>query len=443
MEDTDLVQMFESHIATGLNNFLGCPAVFNEDALTGIFANSSVTKDGLVVSTVNGVSVEISEEVFAATFELPVEGLTDLSDVPKNLVFDARSFFSISKEQPWTATASQIIDLLSAAHSKSLEVLLIQQKEHGLPIEKSCTSTCLDTSIGSGAVLAQFFSQAKSKCWEQLYCLESPESPPPIPQQQESSSSSSDSQMNFDTTDIPLDDTAEAQTSLLAATVDLSPLLDDLKTSLSQCVDTAHSDILSRLRTIEQGLHNTLGFQNDYFRNLIQGARQEGKNNDDLQILRLNELKKNVMTQGVTVDTASLEIRKAINAASHFDPFADSLGVIRRRDWVRPRCIESTRSVLGKCVYLVTLAMSLFDLQDVCIAIGSTATLDLPMVVDLIGIYGLKGPYCTLTTTNWFLQALSVIPRRSWGDVARRSYHDPLGKFGIVIPEPQWLWAHG
>ncbi|KZV41463.1 plasma membrane ATPase 1-like [Dorcoceras hygrometricum] len=56
----------------------------------------------------------------------------------------------------------------------------------------------------------------------------------------------------------------------------------------------------------------------------------------------------------------------------------------------------STRSVLGKCVYLVTLAMSLFDLQDVCIAIGSLATLDLPMVVDLIGIYGLKGPYsCT------------------------------------------------
>ncbi|KZV53946.1 hypothetical protein F511_43511 [Dorcoceras hygrometricum] len=64
--------------------------------------------------------------------------------------------------------------------------------------------------------------------------------------------------------------------------------------------------------------------------------------------------------------------------------------------------------------------MSLFDLQDVCIAIGSLATLDLPMVVDLIGIYGLKGPYSTLTTTDWFLQALLVIPRGSWGDVARR-----------------------
>ncbi|KZV23649.1 DNA-directed RNA polymerase V subunit 1 [Dorcoceras hygrometricum] len=64
--------------------------------------------------------------------------------------------------------------------------------------------------------------------------------------------------------------------------------------------------------------------------------------------------------------------------------------------------------------------MSLFDLQDVCIAIGSIATLDLPMVVDLIGIYGLKRPYRTLTTTNWFLQALSMIPRGSWGDVSIR-----------------------
>ncbi|KZV24890.1 hypothetical protein F511_16549 [Dorcoceras hygrometricum] len=57
---------------------------------------------------------------------------------------------------------------------------------------------------------------------------------------------------------------------------------------------------------------------------------------------------------------------------------------------------------------------------SICIAIRSIATLDLPMVVDLIGIYGLKGPYCTLTTTDWFFHALSVIPMGSWGDVARR-----------------------
>ncbi|KZV13737.1 hypothetical protein F511_45097 [Dorcoceras hygrometricum] len=54
------------------------------------------------------------------------------------------------------------------------------------------------------------------------------------------------------------------------------------------------------------------------------------------------------------------------------------------------------------------------------------------MVVDLIVIYGLKGPYRTLTTTNWFLQALSVIPRGSWGDVARRF---TMIRWAVV-PEP-------
>ncbi|KZV22208.1 hypothetical protein F511_09426 [Dorcoceras hygrometricum] len=83
--------------------------------------------------------------------------------------------------------------------------------------------------------------------------------------------------------------------------------------------------------------------------------------------------------------------------------------------------------------------MSLFDLQDVCIAIGSLATLDLPMVVDLIGIYVLKGPFCTLTTTNWFLQALSVIPRGSWGDVARRF---TMIRWATVGPQPLWLRNH-
>ncbi|KZV23396.1 hypothetical protein F511_43525 [Dorcoceras hygrometricum] len=93
-----MVHMFETLIATGLKNFLGCPAVFYEAALTEFFTNGSV-RDGLVGSTVNGVTVEISEKVFAAAFDLPIDGLTDLSDVPKNLVFDARSLFSVSKEQ--------------------------------------------------------------------------------------------------------------------------------------------------------------------------------------------------------------------------------------------------------------------------------------------------------------------------------------------------------
>ncbi|KZV44260.1 hypothetical protein F511_10379 [Dorcoceras hygrometricum] len=98
IDDVGLVQMFESLIATGLKEFLGCPAVIYVADLTEFFANGSV-RDGFVVSTIKGRAVEISEEVFGATFELSTEGFTDFSEVPKDLVFDARSLFSISKEQ--------------------------------------------------------------------------------------------------------------------------------------------------------------------------------------------------------------------------------------------------------------------------------------------------------------------------------------------------------
>ncbi|KZV19072.1 nuclear matrix constituent protein 1-like protein [Dorcoceras hygrometricum] len=149
---------------------------------------------------------------------------------------------------------------------------------------------------------------------EQLYYVESPESPPPLPQREESSSSSWDSQMHFDSTDIPLDATTEAQTSIPAAPVDFSPLLNDLQASLSQCVDAAHSDILSKLHSTERSLQTSLGHQNDYLRSLIQGARQEGQIQDDIQILRLNELKKAVMAQGVTTATDSLAFKSRFNA---------------------------------------------------------------------------------------------------------------------------------
>ncbi|KZV27505.1 hypothetical protein F511_22358 [Dorcoceras hygrometricum] len=67
--------------------------------------------------------------------------------------------------QPWTATASQIFDLQSDAHSKSLEDLLAQQREHGLPLAQPCPSPIVDSSVDSCAVLARLYSIANSTCW--------------------------------------------------------------------------------------------------------------------------------------------------------------------------------------------------------------------------------------------------------------------------------------
>ncbi|KZV32006.1 hypothetical protein F511_35510 [Dorcoceras hygrometricum] len=72
MDHECMVAMFEELVETGLKDFLGCPRVIYEDELIEFFQNGSV-RDGILVSTVNGKIVEISEELFVETFQLPIE----------------------------------------------------------------------------------------------------------------------------------------------------------------------------------------------------------------------------------------------------------------------------------------------------------------------------------------------------------------------------------
>ncbi|KZV49708.1 dystroglycan-like [Dorcoceras hygrometricum] len=97
MDDPGMVSMFEALMASGLRGFLGCPAIVYEDALVDFFENASV-RSGVVISTVGGQLVEISEKLFAETFELPIDGLGDLSEMPKDAIFDAKSIVSLSGE---------------------------------------------------------------------------------------------------------------------------------------------------------------------------------------------------------------------------------------------------------------------------------------------------------------------------------------------------------
>ncbi|KZV47873.1 dystroglycan-like [Dorcoceras hygrometricum] len=97
MDDPGMVSMFEALMASGLRGFLGCPAVVYEDALIDFFENASV-RNGVVFSTVGGQIVEVSEKLFAESFELPVDGLGDLSEMPKDAIFNARSIVSLSGE---------------------------------------------------------------------------------------------------------------------------------------------------------------------------------------------------------------------------------------------------------------------------------------------------------------------------------------------------------
>ncbi|KZV57396.1 hypothetical protein F511_11627 [Dorcoceras hygrometricum] len=63
MANAGMVQMFKAIESSGLRGFLGCSSTIYEAALVELFQNASV-RDEKVVSTVQGKSVEISEEIF-------------------------------------------------------------------------------------------------------------------------------------------------------------------------------------------------------------------------------------------------------------------------------------------------------------------------------------------------------------------------------------------
>ncbi|KZV34523.1 WD repeat-containing protein 26 [Dorcoceras hygrometricum] len=96
-DNDGMVNMFRSLESTGLRGFLGCPSVLYEKKLEQFF-DIALVKDNEIPCVIHGKVVAIIEDRFAGVFELPTEGLTDLLEVPKNLVFDARSLFSQSGE---------------------------------------------------------------------------------------------------------------------------------------------------------------------------------------------------------------------------------------------------------------------------------------------------------------------------------------------------------
>ncbi|KZV16746.1 hypothetical protein F511_41510 [Dorcoceras hygrometricum] len=92
LDNEGMVQMFRALEATGLRGFLGCPLVLYEQELEQFF-DTAIVQDGDITCVVSGKYVAISEDRFAGVFNLPTNGLTDLSEVPNDLVL-ARTLFS-------------------------------------------------------------------------------------------------------------------------------------------------------------------------------------------------------------------------------------------------------------------------------------------------------------------------------------------------------------
>ncbi|KZV55563.1 hypothetical protein F511_26382 [Dorcoceras hygrometricum] len=95
LDNEGMVQIFRALEATGLRGFLGCPSVLYEQELEQFF-DTALVQDGDITCVVSGKYVAISETRFSGVFNLPTDGLTDLSEVPYDLVLQARTLFSKS-----------------------------------------------------------------------------------------------------------------------------------------------------------------------------------------------------------------------------------------------------------------------------------------------------------------------------------------------------------
>ncbi|KZV27050.1 dystroglycan-like [Dorcoceras hygrometricum] len=113
MNDPGMVSMFQALIAFGLEGFLGCTAVVYETALVDFFENASV-RDGVIISTVAGQLVEISEEWFAEMFELPVDGLKSQMKIHYRLLCDIMAKSISVKAGSFNAITVEKFSLMTA-----------------------------------------------------------------------------------------------------------------------------------------------------------------------------------------------------------------------------------------------------------------------------------------------------------------------------------------
>ncbi|KZV40116.1 splicing factor 3B subunit 1-like [Dorcoceras hygrometricum] len=140
MDNEGMVAMFEALISSGLSGFLGCSSAIFETALLEFFHNASV-RDCVVVSTIQGKPMPISEERFASTFELSLDGLSDLHEVPQDLVLEARRAFSYDgklrkRTTGRTTPVSTDLSLVTVAQS-AVPIQMISAVTHPAPKRKA------------------------------------------------------------------------------------------------------------------------------------------------------------------------------------------------------------------------------------------------------------------------------------------------------------------
>ncbi|KZV18475.1 dystroglycan-like [Dorcoceras hygrometricum] len=362
LDEPRMVSMFRALVASGLQGFLGCSPMVYEEALVEFFANGRV-RDGLVVSTVNGVSVEISEELFAETFELPVDGLGDLSEMPKDAIFDARSIVYLSGE-PISLSGRKnqmkfeyrlLCDIMAKAISvKAGSFNPITVEKFSLMTAVVCSIrmnwakflfSILKKMVSPGSKQAKGFAIQISLLLATFPSLEldgaeevtgtakkkavSKKRPAAdvgaaVPKKKRTfkkksiSSISSLELVEVAEEAIPIQQTDVDATasSVPPVSQDLSAAFADLQANLLEQIFEYQSGLSSKLHKIEQSVCDSLRDQADIFRNLSQGARQEARMLDDVQSIRFNEFRKIVLAQNASIFQGLADVRQEVQAVN-------------------------------------------------------------------------------------------------------------------------------
>ncbi|KZV17854.1 hypothetical protein F511_23200 [Dorcoceras hygrometricum] len=244
---------------------------------------------------------------------------------------------------PTSAIDLKVLNLLSAAHTFALKDLLRNMKAHQLEWTRPSSSSLFEGPIfDQGPFIPvthrSISSPVNSNHWEALPQRHYIDDLAPLcifvePVQDIDSRPSLSRALRVVWAEICMEAIQFSTLGCLrppTASVDFVSLRDALQASLCQRMDDANNEIFSRLHSTERSVQTSLGHQTDYLRRLIEGARQAGQTQDDIQLLRLNELRKFVMAIDVKVGTDSLDVRNKFFALdAKFRSFDEQIATIR------------------------------------------------------------------------------------------------------------------
>ncbi|KZV32146.1 chromosome condensation complex protein [Dorcoceras hygrometricum] len=187
-----------------------------------------------------------------------------------------------------SATDLKIMEKLADFHMVVVEDLKEHAMAHGLKWEKTCCSKIFEgRPRDRGAIIARTNTNTRSSCWiRTMLCVDG----------------------------VWL----------------IEPCADHWTQDIRQ-IDDSQNNVLSKLHTLEQGLHDTLRHLEEAFRNLIHSARQDGRTLSDVQTLRLNEFRKGVLAHGASVTADLMDVRKELQILNaKVDTVAKGLDDVRK-----------------------------------------------------------------------------------------------------------------